>query len=264
MLFKFGKLLFDKIPILRPVLMKGQMMFAPKYWGMSTLYQRPDTSQSDEIFRKAFSDVSYFDRTNQHSYDDKTINGSLWRFWFVAFAVKHALKFTTCKRFVECGVGMGYTAWFAMNLAHDEFEIHLYDAWNAMKKSNLTDSEKSMTGFYHDLDLETTKNNLQKFEKNTVYHKGHIPETFDNTAPEKISYLHIDLNSSKATADALQFFIPRLVDNGVILFDEYGYTEYYETLDVVDKILIASVGGEMKGNLLKLPTGQAIYFHKSS
>ncbi len=252
-IFQLGKKLFDCLPILRPVLKKGQMTFAPKYWAMSTLYEKPNISKSDESFNKAFGGLKDFDRNNPHSYDQKTIDGSLWRFWYVWFAAKKAIL-TGNDNFVECGVGMGYTAWFALNCGCSK--MHLYDAWDAMNSEKLTSSEKSKSGFYKELKIDTTKGNLKQFEANTIYHKGQIPETFDDTAPNDISYLHIDLNSSKATKDALGFFLPRLVNHGIILFDEYGYPEYYETRLIVDQLLESQ-----KGSLLKLPTGQAVWFH---
>jgi len=258
-IYKIGKSLFDTLPFLRPILRKGQMAFKPKFtgWGMSTFHENPDLSRSDDVFRRAFSDVHNFDKKNFHSYDNKTIDGSLWRFWFVSYAARHARIFAKSNVLAECGVGMGYTAFFALN-EFDNPTMHLYDSWEGgIRQEQLTSSETMKVGFYKDLDMETTKKNLARFEKNTMYHKGYIPETFDDTAPKEIGYLHIDLNSSKATKEALEFFIPRLVNNGIILFDEYGYKEYFETRQVSDKILESQ-----KGNLLKLPTGQAIYQHK--
>lgn len=247
--FRLGKFIFDKIPTLRPILTKGKILTAKDYWGMRTFYAPPNNSKIDELFNTALVEVGKFNESNPHSYDQKTIDGSLWRFWYVAFAARHALR-TGNNTFVECGVGMGYTAFFAMSQPKN-FTMHLYDAWDSMKASALTKAEQNMSGFYKDLDLNTTKQNLGKFNDMIVYHKGYIPDTLDQTAPEKISYLHIDLNSSKATKQALEFFLPRLVRGGVIIFDEYGYPGYEETKQVIDDIL---------PDLLKLPTGQAMHF----
>ena len=41
--------------------------------------------------------------------------------------------------------------------------------------------------------------------------------------PESIIYLHIDLNSSELTLAALDFFFPKLVHGGIIIFDDYGW-----------------------------------------
>ena len=75
-------------------------------------------------------------------------------------------------------------------------------------------------------------------------------------SPHSIVYLHIDLNSAKPTLAALNFFYPRLVKGGVILFDDYGWREYKDTKKVVDEFFSSK-----PGILLKLATGQAIYYH---
>lgn len=253
--FNFGKLLFTYLPFLRPLLIKGKMSFAPSYWGMSTLYARPDLSITDKIFRDSVKDVHGFDKKNPKSYNKETIDGSLWRFWYVAFATQQAKLFAKSDNFVECGVMNGYTAYFSMKQLSKNFTMHLYDAWEGMQAEYLTESEKSRIGEYKELDIDVTKLNLKEFKKNTIYHKGHIPKTLDETAPDNIAYLHIDLNSSKATKDTLDFFLPRLVENGIILFDDYGYPEYFDTANVIDQ----SLDG-ISGNILKLPTAQAIFF----
>jgi len=56
--------------------------------------------------------------------------------------------------------------------------------------------------------------------------------------------------------DALEFFHPRLEKGGVILFDDYGQEKYKDTKNVIDEFIY-----DKSGMLLKLPTGQAIYFH---
>ena len=69
------------------------MSFAPSYWGMSTLYSRPDLSKTDNFFRDSFEAVHRFDKKNPKSYNKETIDGSLWRFWYVAFATQQAKLF---------------------------------------------------------------------------------------------------------------------------------------------------------------------------
>ena len=104
-----------------------------------------------------------------------------------------------------------------------------------------------------------TKRNLSEFSNNIVYHKGHIPNTLNSKpeSPGTIFYLHIDLNSSKSTLATLEFFYPRLVPGSVILFDDYGWDQYEDTKNTVELFF-----NKKSGILMKLPTGQAIYFHK--
>ena len=94
--------------------------------------------------------------------------------------------------------------------------------------------------------------------KNIIFHQGYIPNLFNTLpkSPENIIYLHIDLNSAKPTISTLEYFLPRLVPGGVILFDDYGWSPYFDTKNAIDEFFY-----DKSGTLLKLPTGQAIYFH---
>ena len=67
--------------------------------------------------------------------------------------------------------------------------------------------------------------------------------------------MHIDLNSTKPTIDALDFFFPRLIKGGIIIFDDYGNTGYPDT-----KIEIDEFFKNKPGVLMQSPTGQAIYY----
>ena len=72
---------------------------------------------------------------------------------------------------------------------------------------------------------------------------------------KKIKFLHIDLNSSKPTLGALEFFYSRLVKGGTIVFDDYAHSGYEDTKKVIDRFFYKKTG-----LLQKLPTGQAIYY----
>ena len=109
------------------------------------------------------------------------------------------------------------------------------------------------------MDISVTKKNLSEFGDNVIYHQGYIPSVCQNppNSPKSIVYLHIDLNSAMPTKDVLEFFYPRLVSGGVILFDDYGGIGYEDTRRVIDEYL-----SDKAGIIIKLPTGQAIYFHQ--
>lgn len=162
--------------------------------------------------------------------------------------------------FVECGVADGLSAFFALKeiQGHKNFLMHLYDSWSEMKKEHLYDVESNYTGRYNTLNVESTKRNLSEFKNNLIYHQGYIPKSFKDLpkSPDSIVYLHIDLNSAKATLESLEFFYPRLIKGGVILFDDYGWVAYEETRKIVNDFF-----KDKPGALFALPTGQAIYYH---
>lgn len=271
-----GKILYKKYPVLRPpikLFLKYVLRDKPitrfSGWGMTTVHELPWEDKYDgETFRKASIDIKTnldFDETVV-GYGSKNIDELLWRHWNISTAVRYSLKFskTNEHHFVECGVGEGMTAFFALRelFEHKDqsnsFVMHLYDSWNVMKNEDLTKREINLvvSKGYQGLDINKTQKNLSEFNDFLIYHSGYIPESLHNSSqsPNSISYLHIDLNSVKATQDALNYFYPRLISGGVIIFDDYGAMQFVDTRRVIDQFF-----SDKPGILIKFPTGQAMY-----
>ena len=193
----------------------------------------------------------------------KLLHGLMWRHYIVFWSARYAnaaatINFNSVKNLVECGVCDGLTAYFAMSAltGQNEFKAFLYDAWEGMKTEYLLESEKGAVGNYSYLNIENTKNNLAKFQGDTIFIKGFIPEVFEmSDNPTELVWLHIDLNSSVPTISSLQMFFEKIPPGGVILFDDYAWHGYYDT-----KLCIDEFFSSKRGVLLPLPTGQAIYF----
>lgn len=184
-----------------------------------------------------------------------------WRHYIVYWSALSAAKATRpgTKHLVEAGTCDGLTAYFAMTALRNldaEYKCYMYDAWEAMKGDDLFENEKSKSGMYSYLELETTIQNLEEFSELTVFNKGYIPDSFSNSNnPEEIVWMHIDLNAAAPTRDSLEHFYNKMVPNGIFLFDDYGSHDHQETKRVVDIFF-----KHKKVNLLQLPTGQALVF----
>lgn len=271
-LVKFGTRIYWKYPILQPSMafIHRTFFIKPKFagWGMKTEAELPwNDEYGSNIFRIASKNIKKnfeFTKTPTGVNRDN-VNTLLWRHWIVSYAVRHAIEFTDSENFnfVECGVGDGLTTFFVLHeicgdkkTATKSF-MHLYDSWDAMRKEDLLENELNYAGRYDNLDVNRTKRNLAEFQDNIIYHQGFIPESFSTLpkAPDSIVYLSIDLNSARPTLDALNFFFPRLVKGGLILFDDYGQVGYLDTRKAIDKFFY-----DKPGILLKLPTSQAIYY----
>ena len=80
-----------------------------------------------------------------------------------------------------------------------------------------------------------------------------MPESLINNHPDKISFAHIDLNNAEAEMGVLKFIYEKVVEGGIILFDDYGWISYKEQMLKEKKFL------EDKGHkILELPTGQGL------
>jgi O-methyltransferase len=272
---EFFKKIYLKFPIFQPIIdyvYRTYFMYKIQFsgWGMKTAHELPWNDQfNEEIFRQASIDIknNFEFGIDTIGIQQHNIDTMLWRHWIVSFAVRFTMKFSNTNEynFVECGVGEGVSSFFALReiLANKKINknylMHFYDSWNAMRKEDLSPNEISKTNSYSNLNIETVKKNLLEFKNNIIYHVGFIPESFncEPNSPNSIIYLHIDLNSKKATFDSLYFFYDRLVSGGIILFDDYGWMEYGETKKTIDKFL-----HNKEGMLQKLPTGQAIFYKK--
>lgn len=236
-------------------------------WDMRTYHDLPwNGGIGNEHFIQASQDIKkQFDFSGDGVSDTwlisrSNIDGLLWRHWNVSYCVRHAIEFAgNDLDMVECGVCDGATAFFALRELkglNSHAKMHLYDAWMPVLKDSLMDSETDALGKYSNISLERTKKNLSEFD-NIVFHPGYIPESLSipPSAPEKISYLSIDLNSATPTIAVLEYFFPRLQRGGIVLFDDYGWAGYAPTRKAIDKFF-----ADKPGIIMPLPTGQAIYY----
>jgi predicted O-methyltransferase YrrM len=53
-----------------------------------------------------------------------------------------------------------------------------------------------------------------------------VPRSFDQAAPERVAFLHLDMNSSKSEIAALDVLFDRVSPGGVIVFDDFGWMGY--------------------------------------
>jgi hypothetical protein len=83
--------------------------------------------------------------------------------------------------------------------------------------------------------------------------KGKVPEILHQIAPEKIAYLHLDLNNTEAEMGALEFLFERVVPGGSVIFDDYGWAFFHAQKAAEDEYL-AQLGYQ----ILELPTGQGL------
>jgi hypothetical protein len=230
-------------------------------WGMTTDTLPPWAAGGDRLtheFISVHSDL--IDRVRRGQFHlsqfedapDKTkvLQGLMWRHYLVFWSARHAARASDAptKTLVECGVCDGLTAFFAMRaMERTPFAAVLYDAWEGIT---------TPSGSYSGIALEATRRNLQDYKGEATFVKGFLPQSFANAPlPSDIVWLHIDLNAAQATTAVLETLSSRMLPGGVILFDDYGWRDYQDT-----KAAIETFTGGMRGQLLALPTGQAMFF----
>lgn len=105
----------------------------------------------------------------------------------------------------------------------------------------------------HGIDLfERVKQRFEGYSQVNVI-KGRIPEVFEGNSPEKISYLHIDLNQAPAEMAALEALFERIVPGGMVILDDYEWS-YYRAQKIAQDPWFDSRGYRV----IPLPTGQGL------
>ncbi len=77
---------------------------------------------------------------------------------------------------------------------------------------------------------------LASFDFYRLY-KGWIPERFNEVEDKAYMFVHLDVDLYQPTLDGLEFFYPRLKKGGVIVVDDYGYTQFPGARKSVDEFV---------------------------
>jgi O-methyltransferase len=156
----------------------------------------------------------------------------------------------------ECGVYKGGTAaMMASMLEHyaPHKRLYLFDTFEGMPG---TDPAKDWhkAGDFSDTTLETVSAYVG-LEKQCVFRKGFIPDTFKGLETNVVAFAHIDVDIYKSILDCLVFIWPRLSVSGFIVFDDYGFPTCPGARAAVDEFFTGKSCFP-----LCLPTGQAVVF----
>lgn len=88
---------------------------------------------------------------------------------------------------------------------------------------------------------------------NAVVTRGRVPDVLAATAPDRVAFLHIDMNNPLAERGGLEFFRPRLSAGVIVVFDDYGWTGYQDQKAAANHFAM-----EQGLSVLELPTGQGL------
>lgn len=129
----------------------------------------------------------------------------------------------------EAGVSAGDSA-EAICKTKNGKPLYLFDTFTGLPESMFTAvdtaSDFSRTYIYpnaYAADYELVRRKLSVYP-NVHFCKGLIPKTFRNLKSNRYCFIHIDLDLYKSTLEALKYFIPRRVENGIIMI--HNYTDF--------------------------------------
>lgn len=178
----------------------------------------------------------------------KIEKGIIWRTAVLAWAAKNALRLEG--DLVECACYKGVSARIVcdyLDFAAQDRRYYLYDLFEhdpSMPHHAMTEHGD---GLY-----EQVKARFADFP-NVVVTRGRVPDTFAQAAPDRIAFLHIDMNNAEAEIAVLDHLFDRLVPGAVIILDDYGWLFYRRQKYAHDKWF-----GARGYSVLELPTGQGM------
>jgi len=139
----------------------------------------------------------------------------------------------------ECGVFAGSSSYVICQANQTAScqgkRHHMFDSFEGLSKPNEDDGAHWTQG---DLvyGLRKVQQNLRDFEL-TAYYPGWIPARFSDVNDINFSFLHIDVDLYEPTRDSFAGFYSRVVDGGIILVDDYGFTTCPGATQAVDEFL---------------------------
>ena len=213
---------------------------------------------ADPPFRAAYDAVR-----GSHAYDQylspQTIS---WRLHTLVWAAKCGLHLEG--DFVECGVFKGDMSWVisqTVDFAAKAKQFYLYDTYDGFAEKYSSDADfpdnpgfiAYANQFYRDPTLYDYVSGRFRDRSDIKVIKGIVPDVLATACPEKIAFLHIDLNSPAAEIGALEVLFPRMSSGAILIFDDYGWKQFHKQKDAED-VYMRALGYE----ILELPTGQGL------
>jgi hypothetical protein len=213
---------------------------------------------ADPVFRTAYEAIR-----GSHQYDQYASPQTIsWRLHTLVWAAQCGMRLEG--DFVECGVFKGDMSWFIcqnVDIASRGKQFYLYDSFDGFseKYSSAEDFPEIpnfleyANGYYRNPELYSYVCNRFRDRSDIKIIKGVVPDSLLENAPDKIAFLHIDLNSPAAEIGALDILFPRVSPGGIVVFDDYGWKVFHRQKEAEDEYM-RQLGYE----ILELPTGQGI------
>ncbi len=161
--------------------------------------------------------------------------------------------------FVECGVAYASTSRVVMeyiDFKNLNKKFYLIDTYEGLDERYLSLKDKFRNQSYKKIYTPNMYEFVEKAFKvfsNVIIIKGVVPEVLEQVRPEKVAYLHIDMNCVIPEIAAAEYFWNKMTSGAIVLLDDYGHKGYEEQHDAFDKF------AKEKGvPILCLPTGQGI------
>lgn len=121
----------------------------------------------------------------------------------------------------EAGVYRGGTGRLLAKSVAPDRTVHLFDTFEGMPA---TDPSRDVhrEGDFSDVNVEDVAAYLSDCPNVRLY-PGLFPATAEPVSSLRFSLVHVDVDIYQSVKDCCEFFYPRLVPGGIMVFDDYGF-----------------------------------------
>lgn len=193
------------------------------------------------------SDRPFMDAVARHA-TTEIERSILWRTAVLVWAARNGLRREG--DFVECGCYRGTSARIicdTLDFGATGRGYWLYDLFEYPPGSTHT----HMPGMGESL-FDEVKARFADLPLARVV-RGAVPASLEGNSPDRIAFLHIDMNYAPAEIGALEALFDRVSPGGAIVLDDYGYYGYVAQRDA-ERAWFAARGYDV----IELPTSQGL------
>lgn len=122
----------------------------------------------------------------------------------------------------ECGTYRGGSAYLIAKTLEKPTNLHLFDSFEGMPDL-ITSHDTHKKGDLKDTSFDHVRKLMAPF-KNIFIHKGLFSANFPQISPEeKFKFVHCDADIYQSVHETNEFFYPKLVKGGMLVYDDYGW-----------------------------------------
>lgn len=164
--------------------------------------------------------------------------------------------------FAECGVFQGGTALLLSRvLGEDGRKLYLFDSFEGLPEPHADKDRGLRRGLFKSASEDAVRKLLAGLGDRLDVRPGWIPQTFVDLQDERFAFVHVDVDLYQSTLDCCEFFYPRLVAGGTMVFDDHGFpgtrgmkAAVHEFFDPIPEVPLALREGQ--AIITKLATGE--------
>jgi hypothetical protein len=176
----------------------------------------------------------------------------IWRLHTLCWAAQQAVDLVG--DFVECGVYEGFSSAVVaryVGFAALDKRYWLYDLFDHAEETSGVVMPAHSPGL-----VGRVRRRFAAYPNLRVI-KGLVPASFEQGAPERIAFMHLDLNDAAAEFAALDALFERISPGGLLILDDYGWKNYPGQKESADRFARSK-----RHAILELPTGQGLLIKK--